>query len=184
MGDEASHERGDQRSGHRARRIGTDGYPDGTDGYPDGTDGYPVSDHRTDGYPACTDGHLVSDEGPGADPWADLFAWTSEEYPSTEAFIDRILEERAKLQGEPIDRRPPPTLPAPSPPGAELADLPRPQGRPSAARQVGIKLTHADYELLAEAAELYGVAPSTLARMLVRRGAHAVVARGDGSGSD
>jgi hypothetical protein len=42
---------------------------------------------------------------------------------------------------------------------------------------VGVKLRQVDYDLLAQAAELCGVAPSTLARMLVRRGAQAIIAR-------
>jgi len=42
-------------------------------------------------------------------------------------------------------------------------------------RQVGIKLRPADYEALASAAFLYGVRPTTMARMLVNRGARAVL---------
>jgi hypothetical protein len=48
---------------------------------------------------------------------------------------------------------------------------------------VGVKLRPVDYELLAQAAVLYGVAPSTLARMLIRRGAQAIMNR-DGSDRD
>jgi hypothetical protein len=42
-------------------------------------------------------------------------------------------------------------------------------------RQVGIRLSHSQYEELDRAADLYGVAPGTMARMLVRRGARAIL---------
>jgi hypothetical protein len=42
-------------------------------------------------------------------------------------------------------------------------------------RQVNVKLSSEDYDSLAYAADEYGVAPTTLARMLVRRGVLAMV---------
>jgi len=42
-------------------------------------------------------------------------------------------------------------------------------------RQVGIRLSHGQFGELCHAADLYGVAPGTMARMLVRRGARAVL---------
>ena len=42
-------------------------------------------------------------------------------------------------------------------------------------RQVGIRLSHSQYGELNHAADLYGVAPGTMARMLVRRGSRAVL---------
>jgi hypothetical protein len=42
-------------------------------------------------------------------------------------------------------------------------------------RQLGLKLAIEDYDQLAAAAEAYGVTPTTLARMLVRRGARAML---------
>lgn len=42
-------------------------------------------------------------------------------------------------------------------------------------RQVGIRLSHSQYAELSHAAGLYGVAPGTMARMLVRRGSRAVL---------
>ncbi len=42
-------------------------------------------------------------------------------------------------------------------------------------RQVGIRLSHGQFQELSHAADLYGVAPGTMARMLVRRGARAVL---------
>ncbi len=54
---------------------------------------------------------------------------------------------------------------------AEGLHLPDP--RPD--RQVCVRLLGEHYDDLAAAAELYGVSPTTLARMLVRRGAKAVL---------
>ena len=56
-------------------------------------------------------------------------------------------------------------------------------GRQAAVRQVGVKLRPVQYDLLAQAAELYGVAPSTLAGLLVRRGAEAILPR-EGRGGE
>ena len=42
-------------------------------------------------------------------------------------------------------------------------------------RQVGIRLSHSQYAELSHAADLYGVAPGTMARMLVRRGSRSVL---------
>jgi hypothetical protein len=76
---------------------------------------------------------------------------------------------------------PPPrrrAVPAPDfPDGDEIAGSGALARRQVAVRQVGVKLRPVDYDLLTEAARLYGVAPSTLARMLVRRGAQAIIDR-------
>jgi hypothetical protein len=42
-------------------------------------------------------------------------------------------------------------------------------------RQIGIRLSPSQHAELSNAADLYGVAPGTMARMLVRRGARAVL---------
>ncbi len=178
---------------------GTDGYPSGTDGYPSGTDGYPSG---TDGYPSGTDGYpahpappsMRSSLGPaeGVQPNADDRPEENAEgeepywsgFESPEAYFDHILAERAKVQKylEPPPRRRP--VPAPDFPGGdEIAGSGGLVRRQAAVRQVGVKLRLVDYDLLAQAAELCGVAPSTLARMLVRRGAQAIIDR-DRSGSD
>ena len=74
-------------------------------------------------------------------------------------------------------------IPTPDiPTGSEIAGSEASTGR-AAVRQVGVKLRALDYELLVRAAELCGVAPSTLARMLVRRGAQAIVDREGGGGA-
>ena len=46
---------------------------------------------------------------------------------------------------------------------------------PTYTRQVCIRLSHAHYDDLEHAADIYGVAPGTMGRMLVRRGARAVL---------
>jgi hypothetical protein len=63
---------------------------------------------------------------------------------------------------------PPPALAGGDEVASELASRRR-------SRQVGMRLTPDDYELLAEAAKLHGVAPSTLARILTVAGARALV---------
>ena len=153
--------------------------PPGTDGYPSGTDGYPADPAtpsvRSSLGPAEGDQPKDDDqpeeeaEGERKPYWAG--------FKSPEAYFDHILAERAKVQRylEPPRGR---QIPAPDFPGGdEIAGSGGLATRQAAVRQVGVKLRPVDYDLLAQAAELYGVAPSTLARMLVRRGAQAIIAR-------
>lgn len=51
----------------------------------------------------------------------------------------------------------------------------RDRRRPTYTRQVCVRLSAAQHAELSNAADLYGVAPGTMARMLVRRGARAVL---------
>jgi hypothetical protein len=182
--------------------MGEDPPTPGTDGYPPGTDGYPVGDDPptpgTDGYPPGTDGY-PSDPPTSSKPWVRPSAgsagvepdeggrkggrkpyWAG--YESPEAFFDHIEAERAKIHRymEPRPRRR--HIPAPDFPGDdEIAGSEAFAGSRAAVRQVGVKLRPVDYDLLAKAAGLCGVAPSTLARILVRRGAQAIVNR-EGAG--
>jgi hypothetical protein len=67
-------------------------------------------------------------------------------------------------------------------PAAKLPDGAPPEARPVRAgrnRQVSIRLDDEGYEALTKAARIYGVAPSTMARLLVQKGAH--LAAKDGS---
>ena len=120
----------------------------------------------------------------GDEPEAGEPYWAG--FDSPEAFFDHIEAERAKVQFhlEPRKRR----IPALDPlgrPQRGRATSPRKEAR--VVRQVGVKLTPGDYDMLVQAAELHGVAPSTLARMLVRRGAQAILdrdARERGAGAD
>jgi len=68
-------------------------------------------------------------------------------------------------------------LPDASPPDVDLdalaADATRP--RTSRDRQVNVRLTQVGFDALAEAARVYGLRPTTLARLLIHRGALAVL---------
>src|SRR5687768_370587 len=144
-------------------RRATDGYPRGTDGYPvgpptPGAESAPVPNEKDD---QPEDGGGNRERSPY---WAG--------FESPEAFFDHIEAERAKIQDRfeaPPRRRHVPTPDFPR--GDEIAGSVVAAGGQAAVRQVGVKLRSVDYDLLTEAARLCGVAPSTLARMLVRRGA-------------
>jgi len=89
------------------------------------------------------------------------------------AFVEGHKADQARLDQLYWGRRrrdPPPA----SLPGDEIGDVGTVRRR-APVRQVGIKLRPADYEALASAAFLYGVRPSTMARLLVNRGARAVL---------
>jgi hypothetical protein len=160
------------RDAASAGRPSSDRYHGGSDRYQGGL--------NEPAPPRSGAAQLPTSRPEAADEGEPLFGWTRDEYPSLEAFIDRILEERAKVQGEWDAPKPRPSVPTPSLPGAELADINRSASEMTASRPLGIRLRHSDYEQLACAAELYGVAPSTLARMLVGRGARAILDREPG----
>jgi hypothetical protein len=159
--------------------------PPGTDGYPSGTDGYPVdpatpsmesSSVRSSPGPADEKDQPHEEDQPKDGNGERSPYWAGFESP--EAFFDHIEAERAKVQGYLDPRRRLRQIPTPDFPGDdEIAGPWRLARQQAAVRQVGVKLRPVDYDLLAQAAELCGVAPSTLARMLVRRGAQAIVDR-------
>jgi hypothetical protein len=65
------------------------------------------------------------------------------------------------------------------------ATPPRPVSRDRrSVRQLGLKLSLEDYDQLAAAADAYGVTPTTLARMLVRRGVRAMLRADRAEGED
>jgi hypothetical protein len=68
-------------------------------------------------------------------------------------------------------------------PQATPAHLPKPASRfkDTKSRHLAVRLTEADYELLAELARAHAVRPGTMARMLVVRGARGAVDGGDSS---
>ncbi len=64
----------------------------------------------------------------------------------------------------------------PGPPGGRPEPVEdRDRRRLTYSRQVCIRLSNSQYQELAHAADLYGVAPGTMGRMLVKRGARAVL---------
>jgi hypothetical protein len=148
----------------------TDGYPADTDL---GTDEYPVNDE------------FLSDAlGSLYETWKGMKEgwWNRAGY---ETYLDYFLAEerqRAQMGLRTIwnkRRKRPPTqeLPDIAPGTVDLeavaADATRP--RESRARQVNVKLTDLGYQALSEAARAYGVRPTTLARLLIHRGALAVL---------
>src|SRR4029078_7669421 len=85
-----------------AEDTGSERYPAGSDGdlgserYPAASDGYQAGREDPDG------GRLESEVGGASGPRepgrpTPPFPWASEDYPSLEAFLDRIVEERAKV---------------------------------------------------------------------------------------
>jgi hypothetical protein len=74
-------------------------------------------------------------------------------------------------------------LPDTAPPEIDLDDLAADATRPRASRghQVNVRLTQLGHDALTEAARVYGLRPTTLARLLIHRGALAVIEaqRGD-----
>jgi len=68
-------------------------------------------------------------------------------------------------------------LPDASPPDVDLEALAADATRPSASRdrQVNVRLTQLGFNALTQAAERYGLRPTTLARLLIHRGALAVL---------
>ena len=150
----------------------------GTHGYPSGTDGYPrASDCRPGGPGEPPDGPAEppkdEDEEADEDPY-----WRRLGFSSSREFLDGLEAHQSKLDqwfqrfrsGDP---------PAASVPGDEIGEL-GVVTRRAPVRQVGIKLRPADYAALANAAFLYGVRPSTMARLLVNRGVRAVLEAHDG----
>ena len=96
------------------------------------------------------------------------------------AAYKKFLEERPYYKPDP--RMLAPSLPDPADQGLPEAEDPGgvDDDRPEPAehrysRQVGLRLSLEDYDDLSRAADEYGVAPTTLARMLVRRGVRAIL---------
>jgi hypothetical protein len=92
--------------------------------------------------------------------------------------LDSILEELEEREAAIAGRSQPGRMDPPGEwlPGGSLADGREPARRPKLAyRQVGVKLSWSQYRELQHAAELYGVTPTTLARMMVNRGTRAIL---------
>ena len=142
-------------------RTASDGYQSDSDRYRDASDGY-----RSEFENRGSEGRE-----PSQPHWARLG------FSSFEEFIGGLKAQQTlypNFMGTAVRE----SLPDPEIVGGEAGHLGSPSPRPdSRNRQVGIRLTEKDFGLLATASGMYGVAPSTMARMLVRRGARAVVER-------
>jgi hypothetical protein len=179
-----------------------DGYPGDISRNPADTEGYPRNNVRdltgSDGYPTDTDGNPSSAEPPDVSSESEADRkeseyWERRGFSSLEEFLEETEADWDRVNGRTpppplrsVDGRPPTILDILTrrrkPPRSELpiaeipeANPPRPRRATTKVRQVCVKLTDEGYESLAEAAAIYGVRPSTLARMLVHRGAGAVI---------
>ena len=167
-------------SPRKRKRRGSDGYRDGSDGYRSGSDGYRSG---SDGYPPNTgpgQPEAGSDQAArGADPlerasepsegwWTGYgFASLGDYLREVDAGWERIGWSRKRAKRSEV--------PVPDPPGVS-ASVPAPQRlREQRGRQVGVRLDASGYRALCEAARIYGVAPSTMARLLVHKGAVKIV---------
>ena len=148
-----------------------------TEEYPRGTEEYsaqeePPSPDTREG-PAPARGEAMSgDERPEPDTQE---YWEREGYESLQGYVDAGWEaigwsNRPKPRLRELHGATPPAGKAP-PPGK----LPT---RPLKIHQVNVKLTPSEYDTLTEAARRYAVATSTLAAVLVYRGAVAALAAG------
>jgi hypothetical protein len=148
-----------------------------------GTDEYQGDTH------ADTDEYLSERLGPLVEAWQEMKeGWWNE--AGHETFLDYFLAQekrRARMGFQTIyskrEKRPgaqelPDTAPAEVDLEAVASDATRP--REARSRQVNVKLTELGYEALSTAARTYGLRPSTLARLLIHRGAMAVLEKRDG----
>jgi hypothetical protein len=97
--------------------------------------------------------------------------WLGLGFDSFEAYIKHLKEMQTLYQ--PLPRGTP--APTPHVPGAQVGDVERRPRLEHRRRQVNVKLRDAEGAELDEAARIYGLAPSTLARLLVNRGVKAIL---------
>jgi hypothetical protein len=153
---------------------GTHGYPSGTDGYPLSSDGRPVDpeEARAPEEPSSGPAGPPDDESEGGGD--DAAYWRRYGFSSFQEFLEEFEAVQRRANPEWREYRDVRDLPASELPGDEIAEV-APRRRRTPVRQVGVKLRAADYEALANAAFLYGVRPTTMARLLVNRGVRAVL---------
>jgi len=162
-----------RRDGHARKTADSDRYQADTDGYrPDaGDEPGDTREHPSDteGYPT-----LSADEGaPQAEGEARQVQpqewWARAGYPSFQAYLQELDESQDKMFGrrKPRSELPTPGLGSPEAPARGAAGM--------KTRQVCLKISERDYEELSEAAAMFSARPTTLARMLVRRGVRAII---------
>jgi hypothetical protein len=158
-----------ERPGTDGEQPGTDGYPSGqpgTDGYLSGTDGYQTQEHADRGrYDEEEDFDLAARFMEPEEGW-----WTRYGYRSLGEYLRDKAEGPVRTWTPPRPKR---SIPTPQPPNPDPPPVPaRRSGR---WRQVAARLDEEGYEALTKAARIYGVAPSTMARLLIHRGAMAAL---------
>ena len=128
--------------------------PESTDEYPPGTERYSA--------PPRDAGSLDASEAPH---------WKRAGFASFQDYMDYLRRQQriydpTPLRGTQVPAAELPTTPEPRRPGPLLRD-----------RQVNVKLRAHEHDELGRVAQLYGVPPATLARLLVVRGVRAVLDR-------
>lgn len=147
--------------------TGSGGYQIGSEGYQplEGEDASRSPDRAQGGKTDVGDEDAADQPGTGAEPF-----WRRAGFGSFDEYLAALNEDQRKADPwawrPSVQEIPPPDLPS-SELGDVLEGLQRDAGAP---RQVAIRLLPGDYATLREIAEEYGVKPTTLARMLVRRG--------------
>jgi hypothetical protein len=165
-------------------RAASDGYHPETADPSDGVDRLEGADRADAGGPS--DHAEQFDEGlrPLIEQWKSMRQgwWNQAGY---ETFWDLVKEEEAgwqrmgfrsifdKRRKRPKSRE----LPDPTPPQIDLDALANDATRPRRPRerQVNVRLTQLGYDALCRAARAYGLRPTTFARLLIHRGALAVL---------
>jgi hypothetical protein len=133
-------------------------------------------DESTDGYPDDSLGYFAHLERPkptGPPPPPPEPAWKRHGFESQEAWI-KYLRAQQNL-GSPLPKGTP--VPTTELPGDEVGEIGAPPAVETRSRQINVKLRVEEGEKLDKAAWIYGLAPSTLARLLVNRGVRAILDR-------
>ncbi len=152
--------------GEGRRDDGIEG-DESTEGYPEGSPGYFAGEASGD--------RRAGDEQPVDErPGGRRKFWERLGFESFDAYMVYLNEQQARGPGSARDE----VVPVAPMPGAEVGDL----GLAAAShpsdlrhRQVNVKLREDEKADLDRAARRYGVAPTTLARMLVNRGVRAIL---------
>jgi hypothetical protein len=133
--------------------------------------GYPVDTE----YPVRDEGRAASENTEGgaeasesADAGADAPFWKRLGFASFEAYLAELARLRDLYEPRPRRRRSLAELP-----GQELGKLVVSRREPLS-HQVNVKLRVEDWHALCAAASEFGIAPTTLARLIVERGVEAI----------
>jgi hypothetical protein len=117
-------------------------------------------------HPEAEDGAAPEPSEPPEPPKVPF--WSRLGFDSFRAYMDELN----RLQGPRDNEVPEVTLP-----GDEVGEIGGPQLFEQRLRQVNVKLRRSEAADLDRAAAIYGLAPTTLARLLVNRGVEAILGR-------
>jgi hypothetical protein len=166
-----------KRRGSHRYQSDTDGDRGGTDRYRFGSDGYRAEQEPQPGEAEARAGKEREAEFDLAARFMEPSEgwWTRYGFESLGEYLRESETGRVRTWAPPKHKK---TLPVPKLP-EDVTQLPAPK-RSGRRHQVATRLNDEGYEALVKAARIYGVAPSTLARLLIHRGAMAVVEMGTG----